>query len=247
MVTKKELLKNLRNYSAEEIAEAVKAGVVTVYELKTQSQGAFTPLLSKKVNDILANPNYVPAQPVTDASSPVEPTPVPMSAPMPAPVAAPAQAPAYVQQESPVFVQSTVPPMPPVPPTPPMQQNAYQRQDVYEETGYESEKSSIWSFEGRIGRMSYFLTLLITNIINFALAGIAVSFVSNASSETTLGFIVILYILVCLPISFVCLAQGCKRCHDVGLSGWYQLIPLFYLYLLFAPGKDEENEYGAKP
>ena len=49
MATKKELLKNLRKYSPEEIAEAVKTGEVSLYELSKETEGAFTPLLKKKV------------------------------------------------------------------------------------------------------------------------------------------------------------------------------------------------------
>ena len=33
MVSKKEILKNITNYSPEEIADAVRAGVVSMYEL----------------------------------------------------------------------------------------------------------------------------------------------------------------------------------------------------------------------
>ena len=56
MVTKKELLKNLRSYTPEEIAEAVKDGTVTLYELAKESEGAFTPLLRKQVREILDRP-----------------------------------------------------------------------------------------------------------------------------------------------------------------------------------------------
>jgi len=49
MATRKELLKNLKNYSPEEIAEAVREGVVSLYELSKETEGAFTPLLKKKV------------------------------------------------------------------------------------------------------------------------------------------------------------------------------------------------------
>ena len=59
MASKKELLKNLRDYTPEEIAEAVKAGIVTIYELAKESDGAFTPLLRKQVKDILDKPTPV--------------------------------------------------------------------------------------------------------------------------------------------------------------------------------------------
>lgn len=56
MVSKKELLKNIQSYSPEEIADAIRAGIVTLYELGHDTEGQFTPLLKKQVKDILARP-----------------------------------------------------------------------------------------------------------------------------------------------------------------------------------------------
>ena len=48
MVSKKEILKNITNYSPEEIADAVRAGVVSMYELGKDTEGAFTPYLKRE-------------------------------------------------------------------------------------------------------------------------------------------------------------------------------------------------------
>lgn len=56
MASKKELLKNIQSYSPEEIADAIRAGIVTLYELEHDTEGQFTPLLKKQVKDILARP-----------------------------------------------------------------------------------------------------------------------------------------------------------------------------------------------
>ena len=56
MVTKKELLRNVRSYSPQEIADAIRAGVVSLYDLSKETEGAFTPLLKRQVKSILDAP-----------------------------------------------------------------------------------------------------------------------------------------------------------------------------------------------
>ena len=53
MASKKEILKNITNYTPEEIADAVRSGVVSMYELGKNTEGAFTPLLRKRVKELL--------------------------------------------------------------------------------------------------------------------------------------------------------------------------------------------------
>ena len=45
---------------------------------------------------------------------------------------------------------------------------------------------------------------------------------------------------------YLCLTVGAKRCHDLGHSGWFQLIPFYVFVMLFSSGDDEGNEYGEK-
>jgi len=56
----------------------------------------------------------------------------------------------------------------------------------------------------------------------------------------------VLYILL-IPGYWFIWAQGSKRCHDRGNSGWYQLIPFYGLWMAFADGEPGENEYGTNP
>jgi uncharacterized membrane protein YhaH (DUF805 family) len=58
---------------------------------------------------------------------------------------------------------------------------------------------------------------------------------------------VIAYYIFVIPALWFFWAQGAKRCHDLSMSGWYQIIPLFPLYLIFANGETVANTYGEDP
>jgi uncharacterized membrane protein YhaH (DUF805 family) len=54
----------------------------------------------------------------------------------------------------------------------------------------------------------------------------------------------VIFLITFIPMIWLNLAQGAKRCHDRDNSGWYQLIPFYGLWMLFAKGDYEENDYG---
>jgi uncharacterized membrane protein YhaH (DUF805 family) len=43
------------------------------------------------------------------------------------------------------------------------------------------------------------------------------------------------------------ITQQTKRCHDRGHPGWFQIIPFYSLWLLFADSKPGFNQYGPNP
>lgn len=43
------------------------------------------------------------------------------------------------------------------------------------------------------------------------------------------------------------LVQAAKRVHDCNRSSWFVFVPFYNLYLLFAPGSAEDNNYGLLP
>jgi len=86
-----------------------------------------------------------------------------------------------------------------------------------------------FSFEGRIRRTEYWIGSFIY------MFGI---FICSFSSILGLGYI---------PLIWFVLAQGAKRCHDRGNSGFFQLIPFYGFWMAFAEGDKGPNRFGEDP
>lgn len=97
--------------------------------------------------------------------------------------------------------------------------------------------SNPFSFDGRIRRMEYALSVVpavtVITIITSMLD-------SMRPAPSAIAF---LYI----PLYWFFWAQGAKRCHDLGNSGWFQIIPFYGLWMIFADGEPGINEYGRNP
>ncbi|NDV78984.1 DUF805 domain-containing protein [Dysgonomonas sp. 511] len=94
-----------------------------------------------------------------------------------------------------------------------------------------------FSFRGRIRRLEYGISQIIAVVYIYFFA-----FVLLFS-----GYSLTLFLLLLIPAYWFIWAQGAKRCHDLENSGWYQLIPFYRLWLLFADGDYGENYYGPNP
>jgi uncharacterized membrane protein YhaH (DUF805 family) len=90
-----------------------------------------------------------------------------------------------------------------------------------------------FSFNGRIRRKEYGISFVIYILGYSILLGL-----SESSTILLVGYIPLLWFLW---------AQGAKRCHDRGNSGWYQIIPFYVFWMLFAEGDSTKNEYGNSP
>lgn len=118
-----------------------------------------------------------------------------------------------------------------------------------------------FSFEGRIRRTEYGLTVLINSIgihiLVFILLVISriieIIIVGGADNHTKgheeIGNMVVMIIGILLYILSIIfgIAQGVKRCHDLGHSGLYMLIPFYIFFLLFIEGNTGSNKYGEDP
>ena len=100
-------------------------------------------------------------------------------------------------------------------------------------------KDHYFDFEGRTGRRTFWMYILVYFII---------SFIIGILKMPSLSYLLSLALL--LPT----LGIGARRLHDIGKSGWLQLLGLIPLigfiimiYFWAQPGQPEENEYGPVP
>lgn len=116
-------------------------------------------------------------------------------------------------------------------------------------TNTQTSESSFWkslfSFNGRIRRTRYWLTMICTNLL-FLPANLAGDNMSEGVAVFTL--------LIFIPALWILLANVVKRCHDLGKSGFFALLMLIPLvnivvgiYLAFFQGDLNDNEYGPSP
>ena len=93
-----------------------------------------------------------------------------------------------------------------------------------------------FSFKGRIRRMEYGISFIIYVILTA---------IVNVTLESSPDAAIL--ILAYIPLLWFLWAQGAKRCHDLGNSGWFQIIPFYVFWLIFANGDKMINRYGANP
>ncbi len=111
------------------------------------------------------------------------------------------------------------------------------------------------SFEGRIGRQTYWLKYVVPYVVIIILLSI-VETVAGITVDDGMGNgIGILSTIFILANIWFGLAVGAKRCHDRNRSGWFQaimLIPIIGgIWLLvelgFLKGSEGANRFGPDP
>lgn len=98
------------------------------------------------------------------------------------------------------------------------------------------DKPGIFSCKGRMGRLAWFVTVVLLSIFSRLISLVL-------ESETEVG-VIIFCLLLLIPIVWVNICVNSKRCHDIGWSGWCQLIPLIGILLPFLRGEASDNKYG---
>lgn len=101
-----------------------------------------------------------------------------------------------------------------------------------------------FSFDGRIRRSEYGISTIIFVVLRTILTLIVAGAMDKrveSDSVTGVSFI------FSLPLLWFSLAQGAKRCHDLGNSGWFQLIPFYVFWMWFQDGEPFRNNYGENP
>ncbi len=94
-----------------------------------------------------------------------------------------------------------------------------------------------FSFKGRIRRLEYIYSILLYIFLFFSVSSLTQGI--SYGKEIFWGtFFVLTWFLI---------AQGTKRCHDVGVNGFYQFIPFYFLYLALEDGIPKKNKYGLNP
>lgn len=247
MYKKNEILSNPREFSSEQIAEAIKAGVLTMYELS--KSGNLTPLMKKRIEDKLAGSD------ANTSRGSAAPQPQPQNV-QPKEVQPKIEQPEVSQPKVSVTtpIQERVPKIEiPEPPSdngpyntpPPITPNNVGPKET-KKTATDNKGMFLHplSFKGRIRRLEYGISFLLSMVGYF----IAMALVAAAESnpDGAVGLAVILLILYIFILWFM-YAQGAKRCHDLGHCGWWQLIPFYGFWMLFAEGDRLSNEYGNNP
>ena len=234
MGNKKDILRNLREYSAEQIAQAIKDGVVTMYELS--KSGNLTPLMRRRIEEQLAVTPQAKAETSVEMSSKGTDRDKEQR---------PFQQKDDIQSDEktgslnvavPEAVADTVPTVIP----------DDTDETIEDEYLYNDGKSNRgmflrpFSFRGRIRRLEYGLSLIFFYIWYFVFSALMDSYADD-------GVIVFFYFMTMIFAYWFLWAQGAKRCHDRNNSGWYQIIPFYGLWMLFADGNEGVNCYGDNP
>ena len=85
-----------------------------------------------------------------------------------------------------------------------------------------------FSFQGRIRRLEFMISATLLIAVSLA---VGLAFAPKLPPWYA-GLII-------LPIVWLFLVQGVKRCHGLGRSGWWMLVPFYVLWMMFASSNED--------
>ena len=106
-----------------------------------------------------------------------------------------------------------------------------------------------FSSNGRIRRLEYCISYIIYIVASFIagfIAGIITLALDVGYYEQEMYATILSYVLW-FPCWIWFLMQGAKRCHDRNCSGWWQIVPFYVFWMMFADGTPGQNDYGENP
>lgn len=246
MASKTDILNNLREYTSDQIAEAINAGIVTIYELS--KSGNLTPLMRRRIEEKLAAKPSEVAQTAPEVAQQAHGTVSTLDEEVPSddtssfdyeedvviPEAPDINVPSEIAIPQVPIITATAPPtfeagktdIPTV-----------KKSDVISNKGMFKRP---FSFNGRIRRIEYGISFII-----YIIWYVVIEAMMKTSDPSPAASVFVLISFI--PMIWFLWAQNAKRCHDRGNSGWYQLIPFYVFVLLFGEGEEGENEYGDNP
>lgn len=225
MSTKEQIINNLREYSASEIVHAIKCGEVSMYELS--KSGKLTPLMKKRIEEQMARESVE-----INVTGSVTKSSEEFTEGIPPSVNENLEEPAIAATPT----QTDIPSIPVITPV----LSSQSTEIVSEILDNRGMFKRVFSFKGRIRRTEFGLSYII--FLAWYLVFVAVTEMNDVNPVLALFII-----LTIVPAYWFLWAQGAKRCHDRGNSGWYQIIPFYFLVMIFGGSEDGINDYGTNP
>jgi len=114
---------------------------------------------------------------------------------------------------------------------------------------------SILSFSGRIGRLRYLAysmaSYLLLMLVMVPMLGVS-AFMGGTPDISTIGMLVMGVMYIAMFVVWIAFAK--RRLNDLNRNGWWLLLALvpfvnflLTIYMMFFPGTDGSNSYGAVP
>ena len=110
--------------------------------------------------------------------------------------------------------------------------------------------SKYFTFSGRASRSEYWWWYLFCFLVTYAARAIDYALLTESASiviDPSLGDLLMqskCETIATIALFFPSLTVFVRRLHDSNHSGWWILVPLYNIILMFLPSDPEENDYG---